>query len=49
MNRLPKKAYNRDWYTHQGAAGDGIKDFYGKVYVIQRDGSLRRLTPKHNK
>jgi hypothetical protein len=40
---------DRDFYrTIKGVVGVGVRDFYGKVYQIQRDGSLRRITPRRH-
>lgn len=48
-NRLPLKAYFRHFYnTIKGIPGAGVKDAEGKTYQIQRDGSLRRISPRRH-
>jgi len=33
----------------KGVVGAGVKDFYNKVYQVQRNGSLRRISPRDHK
>lgn len=46
--RLSKR-YLRPFYTTiKGTVGKGVKDFYGKFYQIQYNGSLRRISPRRH-
>src|SRR6266403_6182850 len=46
-NKLPLRFYFRHFYvTLKGTVGAGVKDFYGNIYQVQRDGSIRRISAR---